>query len=211
MTQEDYTKETQEISSAQLPCRRCESRMFVRYSSARDRLVAVLYYSISCLGAFFHLWKLSQVAILKLEHCVFFFAFGSLLFCTFTNKWSLFFSIRKIRKFYASSAAFFQKRSITVFFLIFLKWIRYLKSKHHSFVKVQISYQMQKNAMFYLQNCDLWKKWNKHLNFHFFKKSQKLWLEEKKNSWIKTTVFHLLHLCPKFQSPRFNSFFFQVE
>ena len=35
LTVEDYTEETQEISDAQLPYKRCESRMFVKiYSSA---------------------------------------------------------------------------------------------------------------------------------------------------------------------------------
>ena len=36
MTVEDYTKETYEISCAQLPYRRCASTMFVIYNSARD-------------------------------------------------------------------------------------------------------------------------------------------------------------------------------
>ena len=36
LTVEDYTKETQEISGVQFPYRRCESSMFVIYSSTRD-------------------------------------------------------------------------------------------------------------------------------------------------------------------------------
>ena len=49
---EDYTKETPEISGAQLPYRRCESRMFVIYSSTRNAR-RLCYYLLSCKVAFF--------------------------------------------------------------------------------------------------------------------------------------------------------------
>ena len=37
-------------------------------------------------------------------------------------------------------------------------------------MKIVISYQMQKTAMFYLQNCDLWNFFKKYQNFEFKKK-----------------------------------------
>ena len=47
LTVEDYTKDTQEISCDQLPCRRCEKserRMFVIYSSAHQLFFIANYY-----------------------------------------------------------------------------------------------------------------------------------------------------------------------
>ena len=70
LTVGDCTKETQENSGAQLPYRRCESRMFVIYSSTRDARWLCCYL-LSCKIAFFTLDKFSQVAILKLERCSF--------------------------------------------------------------------------------------------------------------------------------------------
>ena len=51
---EDYTKDTQEISGTQLPYRRCESSIFVIYSSTSDAR-RLCYYLLSCKEAFFHL------------------------------------------------------------------------------------------------------------------------------------------------------------
>ena len=52
LTVEDYTKETQKISDAQLPYKLCESRMFVIYSSTRD-VRWLCNYLLSCKVAFF--------------------------------------------------------------------------------------------------------------------------------------------------------------
>ena len=71
---------------------------------------------------------------------------------------------------------------------------------------------MQNTAMFYLQNCDLWNLIKKYQNFDFFQEKQKTMHPTKKKNiqWLRT-LFHILHLCTKFQSPRSINIFFQNQ
>ena len=71
---------------------------------------------------------------------------------------------------------FFHKCVFFDFFLhFFRKWISYSKYELQGIVKVFISYQVKKTAMFYLQKCDLWKHFYKMTKIlSFSKKTQKL-------------------------------------
>ena len=113
LTVEDYTKGTQEISGTQLPYRLCERRMFVIYSSTRD-VRRLCYYLLSCKVAFFHLWKFSQVAILKLEHCS---CLHLEAYLYLYNSLWLFFLIRKV----CASSLDFKKSFFYTFFQFFRK------------------------------------------------------------------------------------------
>ena len=67
------------------------------------------------------------------------------------------------------------------FFFIFIEnefGIR--KINKQEIVEVQISYQMQKIAMFYLQNCDLWNLFKNYKIFEFFQKKKKTMHRTKK-------------------------------
>ena len=68
---------------------------------------------------------------------------------------------------------------------------------------------MQKNAMFNIQNCDLWRVFKKYQNFEFFHKNSKTIHRTKKNPTNKKSYNYLLNLCTNFQSPRCNTHFFQ--
>ena len=155
----------------------------------------------------FHLspiWNASEVTILELECC------GFLHFEVYLVSDNFMFLFFSIWKFCAPSVDFKEKNSkfknIYIFLFFFLKRIRRSKYKQQRILKVLISYKMQKFAMLFLQNCDLWSVFYKHQNFEFFKKTRKLSIIQKKSHESKhSDFFNVLHLSSKFQSFRFNN------
>ena len=77
-------------------------------------------------------------------------------------------------------------------FLFFRKWNGYLKNKQ-GIAEVQISYQMQKTAMFCLQNCDLWTLF-KNTKILSFSKKLKNYVTYKKNPMNKNLFCHILRV-----------------
>ena len=136
-----WSKDTQEISGARLPYRRRERRMFVIYSSARQ----LCYYHCTKKRTLFQLWKVSQVAILKVEHC----SFMHLEFYSFFYKtmWFIFYFFFFFIWIFFSSPYTLKKQNV-MYFQFFLKWTRYSKNKPQGFMKILTSYQMEKCSTF---------------------------------------------------------------
>ena len=98
---------------------------------------------------------------------------------------------------------FSKKIQFSIFFSIFYQMNHRFEIKDTRFVDKLPNAKI--NAMCNLQNCDLW------IFFEIFnKKISKTMHPTQKIAGIKT-FFHILHLCTKFQSPRFNNIIFKTD
>ena len=151
----------------------------LRYHTDIVRGEYLLYIYINI--ARIYIYKYSS--ILKIERCGF--CIWKLIYI-FTIPCCLYFLIRKGC---APSVDFFKKnQNFGFFFLIFRKWIRYLKYKQRP-VKIT--------------SCEAFL-----MNTKIFEFKKKKLYPRKKNTMNKKPFLTILNLCTKFQSPRFNNNFF---